>query len=157
MYIVFFKRLFREKRFSSSYGMYFLKSAVPFRRKIINVRSDCAFRCCFQTGRRCSHAFNVLCSKSETVNAVAETRIETSSPLAVYAWPVLLSIPNITVHYSTISVCPPPCRFSALCTFYSIRLDPLTKTCFCGLVLKAIQSSKYKVCRIQHVHRMKRV
>lgn len=56
--------------------------------------------------------------------------------------------------YSTISVCPLRCLSSTLCTFYSIRMDPLTKTCFCGLVIKAIQSSKYKAYSIEHFYWM---
>lgn len=54
--------------------------------------------------------------------------------------------------YSTISVCPLRCLSSTLCTFYSIRMDPLTKTCFCGLVIKAIQSSKNEAYSIQHFY-----
>lgn len=86
-------------------------------------------------GRRWSHAL------AQTLRA--KMRIETSSRRLLYC----ICVVSITLRietlydYSTIGVC----HFSTWCTFYSIRLDPLTKTCFCGFVLKAVQSNKYNV------------
>lgn len=94
---------------------------------------------------------NALCSQSQPT-----LWIEMSSYCLLFTWPVLDSISNIIPTVQSVSA-PLRCLSSTLCTFYSIRMDPLTKTCFCGLVIKAIQSSKYKAYSIQHFYWMTEV
>lgn len=94
---------------------------------------------------------NALCSQSQPT-----LWIEMSSYCLLFTWPVLDSVSNIIPTVQSVSA-PLRCLSSTLCTFYSIRMDPLTKTCFCGLVIKAIQSSKYKAYSIQHFYWMTEV
>lgn len=119
-----------------------------------NVSPDCTLRRCFQTAKMATHfnpSGNALCSQSQPT-----LWIEMSSYCLLFTWPVLNSVSNIIPTVQSVSA-PLRCLSSTLCTFYSIRMDPLTKTCFCGLVIKAIQSSKYKAYSIQHFYWMTEV